>query len=155
MLSWDDLRILPRFLSKIQHDEKGCWIWADHLASNGYGSFRVGLKTIGAHRVAWVLYKGVIPDGLFVLHKCDVKSCVNPDHLFLGTQADNIKDMINKNRHPHGLSHGNTKLTTDQVKYIRASSLSLLTLARKLGVSKKTILQVKHRKIFKHIPEEN
>ena len=77
----------------------GCWIWMAGLARNGYGQTSENHKTKFAHRMAWKLYRGEIPDGLFVLHKCDIKCCVNPDHLYLGTQKDNIRDVLE--RMPH------------------------------------------------------
>ena len=80
--------------------ETPCWVWVGHIHKNtGYGSFenREG-RTDGAHRIAWVLSNGEIPDGLHVLHHCDYRPCVRPDHLFLGTQANNVADMIAKGR---------------------------------------------------------
>ena len=85
-----------RFENKyIPEPNSGCWLWVAGRMSNGYG----GVMGNGAHRTSWELYRGAIPEGLSVLHKCDVKICVNPDHLFLGTQADNLADMRGKNRH--------------------------------------------------------
>jgi hypothetical protein len=81
--------------------ESGCWIWMSTIGRNGYGSLIRNQKNIGyAHRLSWLLYRGPIPDGLNVLHRCDVPICVNPDHLSLGTQAENIRDMLRKDRHP-------------------------------------------------------
>jgi hypothetical protein len=90
--------------------ESGCWIWMGVRSPKGYGSVyikginkpshrlrRPRVETL-AHRVAWRLYKGEIPDGLYVLHKCDVKCCTNPEHLFLGTHTDNMRDATNKGR---------------------------------------------------------
>lgn len=78
--------------------ESGCWLWTRHLAEGGYGSFGEGGKHHRAHRIAYEVYVGPIPEGMFVCHKCDTRSCCNPDHLFLGTQSDNIKDMYRKGR---------------------------------------------------------
>lgn len=73
----------------------GCWIWMRSLTGSGYGHCGLDL----AHRVSYKLYKGSIPEGLFILHSCDVRSCVNPDHLRAGTQQENVKDAVNRNRH--------------------------------------------------------
>src|SRR5687768_7875966 len=86
----------------------GCWAWTGVMGTNGYGLFwvRRGFKqysSVGAHRVAWRLANGPVPDGLWVLHRCDNPRCVRPDHLFLGTHSDNMRDMWSKNRHrPRG-----------------------------------------------------
>ena len=81
-------------------DPNDCWEWEASSGYNGYGQYRHNGKMTGAHRVAWNLTHGTIPDGLQVLHHCDNPSCVNPAHLWLGTQRDNIHDMIRKGRHP-------------------------------------------------------
>lgn len=89
---------IARFNRKVERSEQGCWMWVGAMRPNGYGNFNLGNKTTGAHRAAWILANGPIPDGLQVLHRCDVPSCVNPSHLFLGTQEDNMQDMIAKGR---------------------------------------------------------
>lgn len=88
-----------KFESRIERvTESGCWIWTGLLSNVGYGKIGVGLKTYSVHRYAYETYIGKIPKNLLVLHKCDNRCCVNPAHLFLGTQSDNIKDMYAKNR---------------------------------------------------------
>jgi len=77
----------------------GCWKWLKRIFHTGYASVNIGKrKTILAHRASWIIHKGAIPDNLFVLHSCDNRSCTNPEHLFLGTQLDNVRDMDNKGR---------------------------------------------------------
>jgi hypothetical protein len=79
--------------------QDGCWDWKTPLMRNGYTKIQTGrMKIIGGHRVSWIIHKGEIPEGLFVLHKCDNPKCTNPDHLFLGTHTDNVRDMIKKGR---------------------------------------------------------
>jgi hypothetical protein len=92
-----------RFWGRVQKSPN-CWLWTGDTKSHGYGRM-VGRnrKLQHVHRVSWELHFGPIPVGLFVLHKCDVKACVRPDHLFLGTQEDNIRDCVNKGRHVSGL----------------------------------------------------
>jgi len=87
------------FYTKVSRpDKNGCCNWIGSITNRGYGKFRVGKISVGAHRVAWTLKNGPIPDELLVLHKCDNPLCVNPDHLFVGTQGDNLVDMIHKGR---------------------------------------------------------
>ena len=88
----------------IPEPNSGCWLWIAAYNTNGYGYFRTGSmvnrtrRNEQAHRVSYKLYKGDIPQGLHVCHKCDNKSCVNPEHLFLGTVKDNMQDCVRKNR---------------------------------------------------------
>ena len=93
-------RLLSRFQSYISPipDAKGCQLWNGPRWSHGYGTFNIGQKKFLAHRVSWVIHNGEIPNKLFVLHRCDVKVCVNPKHLFLGTHTDNAKDRALKGR---------------------------------------------------------
>lgn len=96
--SWHNKSIRSRFEEKIK--KENCWLWtASTRGNNGYGGFRVNKTSIRlAHNVAYELYKGEIPEGQRVLHTCDNPLCVNPTHLFLGTQIDNIKDRDMKGR---------------------------------------------------------
>jgi len=96
--------------------ESGCWIWNASVNYRGYGKFQLKSNTTaGAHRVSWELHFGKIPDGLYVCHKCDIPSCVNPNHLFLGTAKDNTADMHKKGRSPKGFKR-NPKTCSDNAK---------------------------------------
>jgi len=95
------MTVLQRIKRRTIRDPSGCWIWMGAI-SMGYGRITIssnGSKKVkGVHRVMWELTNGPIPKGIFVLHTCDIRHCINPNHLFLGTQLDNMQDMIKKGR---------------------------------------------------------
>ena len=138
----DPLRL--RFERKYAVTPSGCWEWTAALTADGYGRIRSGGRPAKAHRVAWELYRGSVPEGMFVCHRCDNPSCVNPDHLFLGTPADNMRDMIAKGRAHHGERHPSHKLTDEQVEQIRslAGTMSQRAIARMFGVKQPAICRI-------------
>ena len=95
-----DINNLPeRFVKKIAMDEEtGCWVWQGCLSDNGYARASYKGKTQSLHRLVYTLLVGEIPKGLMACHKCDVRACCNPDHIFIGTQSENMKDMYRKGR---------------------------------------------------------
>lgn len=147
---WPERTSKERFYDKIFYSPDGCHYWTGSINESGYGSFGIEtkpVKTIGSHRASYIFNKGPIPDGLHVLHKCDNRMCVNPDHLFLGTNYDNVQDAIRKGR----TKHKNSKLNPDKVMYIRASDHSVKELAIKFGVSTSAIRLIKNNVIWKHV----
>lgn len=139
--------------------ESGCWIWIGATCSGGYGQMKIARKKKLAHRMSWIVNRGDIPDGLDVLHRCDVTCCVNPDHLFLGNDSDNQRDSFSKGRAyfnrrnilrdriPHF-----SKLTPDQVISIREKhGVTLKVLANEFGVSQSQISSIRSRRYWKHI----
>jgi hypothetical protein len=145
------------YVDKKSEDE--CWHWTGQILSNGYGRISVGAKTEGsegAHRVSWKLAnKQEIPEGMFVMHKCDNPTCVNPHHLSIGTPKENTQDMIAKGRKrtvaPKGEGNGKSLLNEEQVRTIRASKLSHAALARELGVSPNCVRGVRTGRTWTHI----
>lgn len=146
-----------RFDEKFEVVASGCWEWR---ASKGNGYGRIGLGRVSdgwgyAHRVSWMIHKGPIPEGLSVLHRCDNPCCVNPEHLFLGTKADNSKDMFLKGRAARcgrrGEQHRDHKLTSAQVSEIRASDLGCVALSRLYSVSHQAISQIRRGQTWKSI----
>lgn len=137
--------IVYRLLTKVQIDYKTkCWNWLGAINKNGYGHIRYN-NILLVHRVAYELFVKDIPNNLFILHKCDNKKCCNPSHLFIGNNADNMRDMAIKER------SRNTILTASKVKTILKSSHPASYLAKKYGVSKSCIYGIKSRKNWKHI----
>lgn len=131
----------------------GCWLWTGNRKPNGYGRIQINNKSFAAHRLSYALHVRPIPDGLFICHKCDNPSCVNPDHLFIGTHTDNMRDRNEKGRSnmPKGTNHHLHKLTDSDVIEIRNSGVSSRKLAGGYGVSYRTILHVKRGDTWRHI----
>lgn len=121
------------------------------LNTMGYGRLSVNGVQQYAHRASYELHRGKIPRGMNALHKCDIPTCINPDHLFLGTHGDNVADKVAKGRQPHGSKVGNSKLTDAEVIAIRASSIGVNETARRMGLSPMTISLVRNRKTWTHI----
>jgi hypothetical protein len=135
--------------NSIRIPESGCWIWMSTIHESGYGRVCLGKKPFLAHRASYEEKYGKIPNGLMALHSCDVKSCVNPDHIFVGTQQDNMNDKVRKNRQAKGISHGNAKLTEDQAREIKFSSETSIKLAAKFNYSASMIREIKNGNLWK------
>lgn len=133
----------------------GCWLWfGEYVRPNSYGKLKYdGNKAIKAHRFSYETFKGKIPEGMCVLHTCDVPSCVNPDHLFLGTQKDNAIDRKNKNRGNNaiGESHGRSKITEIDVLFIRESGLTTKELMAIFNLDRSTVRRAATGKCWSHV----
>lgn len=133
-------RDVERLLGKVERiTESGCWLFMGATKSGGYGDFWLDGRIMGAHRAAHMLFIGPVPNGIEVCHRCDVRCCVNPHHLFLGTKTENMQDAAKKGR----LAHRNAKLTTEQAELIRASDEPGVVLAQRFGVSQNIISRIR------------
>lgn len=122
----------------------GCWLWTAGLDKYGYGKFKINYRTIAAHRMSYILRYGEIPADVSVLHSCDLRCCVNPEHLWLGTPDDNSKDMVRKDRQAKHEKNGRAKLTEENVNNIRLDRTSLhKDIAAKYGVTRGMISHIK------------
>ena len=165
------------FKRRTRTDKNGCWIWQRAQNESGYGTLwfwdgRERLRpddsgyvqrgsTMAAHRVAWLLFRGAIPPGMFICHRCDVKACVNPAHLFLGTPNDNVQDAKRKGRlrlpppkRIRGELATKGKLLEVQVLHIRwahRKGASINGLARVFRVSVTNIRNIVRRKVWRHV----
>jgi hypothetical protein len=170
--SFGDMRatVEQRFWSKVSKSNQ-CWLWTANALPAGYGKFTLRVdgrqRTLLAHRFSWLLTRGEIPEGQQVLHKCDNPSCVRPDHLFLGTQQDNVDDMIKKGRRiistrrntasgkwVSGAQHRCAKLQDTDVIRIRAlvaSGRTQISVADEFGVSRYAVSLIVLRKRWKHL----
>jgi hypothetical protein len=138
-----------KFFDYIDKDEAtGCWNWIGGKDKNGYGIISVylnpGRVCVRAHRFSYELYKGSISLGMFICHSCDNPSCVNPDHLWLGTHLENEQDKDKKDRRPRGHIAHNRKLTQEQILKIRNTTISAAKLAKEFGVSDGLVCRVRN-----------
>jgi hypothetical protein len=132
----------------------GCWLWIGALLQNGYAQFSIESRSIRAHRASWEIHCGPIPGDAQVLHRCDMPACVNPDHLFLGDDADNMHDKIAKGRarYLRGADQPIAKLTDDQVRAIRDDARPSHAIAPEYNVSSGQIRRIKRRRDWRHLP---
>lgn len=150
--------IRTKILQRIRVDSSGCWIWIGYRKKNGYGELTINRKKVMAHRASYAAFVKD-PGRLFVCHHCDNPPCVNPSHLFSGTNHDNVLDSVKKGRRPRnanprfGETHGMSKLTNESVLKIRGlkGSISQSIMSEMFGVSDTVIGEVLRRETWKHI----
>ena len=157
--------VLDQFWSKVTKTPN-CWLWCGAKTYDGYGVIKLRQQRLRTHRVSWELSFGQIPDGLFVLHRCDNPPCVRPDHLFLGTKQDNNRDAVSKGRWANGSDKPDhrrkrgedsptAKLNDAQVKELRhlhERGTSTRSLAIHFGVGIATVYRTIRRETWKHVP---
>ena len=144
-----------RFWAKIVvADLNECWLWTASVDSAGYGRFSVSKVIRGAHRIALILETGPPPNSeVFAIHSCDNKRCVNPLHLRWGTHLENVEEAVLRSRFRRGEAHHRSKLTADDVRYIRASTERLANLSIRFGVEPSGLCLIKQRKAWKHVTD--
>lgn len=151
--------LVSRFWSRV--DKTGsCWLWTGTKIANGYGVLYSGVArgktdhTVYAHRVSYEIHHGTIPPGMVVRHGCDVPLCVRPDHLSLGSYADNMRDMVTRGRSAKGDNHSQAKLTAESVVTIRARLAARepqAAIARDFGVDASSISNIATGKHWQHV----
>ena len=152
--TWSE--VIETILSRIVVEpESNCWVWQGAKRNGGYGNIKHRGKSIATHRTIWEYYNGPIPDGIHVLHKCDNPPCCNPDHLFLGTHTDNVRDMDNKGRRrtvcTYGEQHYKTSLTLKEAMAIKKDSRFQRLIAKDYRISESTVSHIKNGYTWKQL----
>lgn len=146
---------VERFWSHVLFDDE-CWLWAGPVANDGYGKMNAQRKQWRAHRLSWTITRGPLNDTVSVLHRCDTPLCVRPAHLFLGTNADNVRDMVDKGRQARGERLATAKLTAEMVSELRrlyaAGTYNQHQLAAIYGVTQTAVWFALQRKTWRNVP---
>lgn len=145
----DTPSLKDKFLSWIKKDKNGCWILKRGADKNGYTRITFNWRRMGGHRLAYEIFIGPLEKGKLVCHRCDVPSCVNPKHLFLGTYSDNLVDCVRKGRHPG--SKLNIKKVMEIKNKIKKGEESLRSIARFYGIAHNGIQEIRDGKRWAHV----
>jgi hypothetical protein len=141
-----------RLAFRAKRDETtGCLIWTGAVAKGGYGNIGWKGRTYGAHRLAWELVNGPIPDGMVICHQCDVRTCINPAHMRVGTPTDNGSDKVKRGRQPKGEFAAQAKLTDAAVRAIRSGEIDPRSATHRFDVCRATVRDVILGETWKHI----
>lgn len=140
----DKRPIKERLMEKMTPAPNGCWEWTGGMRADGYGLVWFEGKAQRAHRIAYQVLKGPLDTKDVLCHKCDNRKCINPDHIFIGSRADNVRDAASKNRMPHGKSHWNATLSDAQIAMIRSiEGVTYTEIARQFGVAQSTVSRLR------------
>lgn len=152
-----DERLIQRFWDKV---EKGstdeCWLWTASTAGKGYGQIKIPgtRKQIYAHRLSFLIHKGPIPDGADLRHTCDNPRCVNPKHLITGSRADNLGDMVARDRHLYGERNNQHRLTEEQVHGVfdlLEKGIPQSAIAKAMGIHQMTVSKIARGERWRHV----
>lgn len=150
MINWGEFQSR----AKLANDASGCLLFGKSVTTSGYGQMKIDGKMLRAHRIAWEIIHGPIPSKLQVLHKCDVRLCCNPDHLYLGSNSDNVRDRVSRCR--NGVMRGErgpgAKLTRDQAMRIIKDSRPQSEIADEYGIGQQQVSNVKRGICWKNLP---
>lgn len=152
--------VFDRLFEKTAVQDNGCWDFTGHLNAYGYGTIAFNNRSVLAHRMAYILCVDDIPTDMNVLHTCDNPACVNPEHLFIGTQIDNIIDMTTKGRNfiPSGINNPKAKLTVSDIMEIRkllANGITQTVIANQFNMCKQTISEIARGNLWKGVGMAN
>lgn len=154
-----DAKLQNRLLAScVPEPMSGCWLWLLTISQHGYGQMSYKGQPKRAHRISYGAFVGEIKDGLHVLHKCDNRSCINPQHLFLGTNKDNVMDCLKKGRWTKasfvgGTKHPRAKLTEQQIKEIWFSKDLSKDIAKKYNTDRRNVYAIQHRKFWRSVTD--
>lgn len=150
--------VIDRLWEKTEVDDNGCWVFYEARLPHGYGQIRISnSKTERVHRVSWKIHCGKIPEGINVLHNCDNPPCWNPDHLWLGTQLENVHDCIDKNRFRTSVGDDNPKCILNEIKVfeirrlLAETNLTQVQIADRFFVTPATISDIHNRRSWQHL----
>lgn len=146
---------LARFVSWHVQRRQACWIWKGNKDRDGYGRTRFNRRSMPAHRAIYLFLGNSIPAGAYLCHHCDVRSCCNPTHLFIGDARANALDAKKKDRHSRGERNGCSHLTDDNIRTIRslAGKVKQTTLARRFKIRQSSIWMIQNRKQWTHVAD--